>query len=226
VLIVRDIYSPLQALVEELHAEGILHAQILLLNTGSSAAPCLSKLRELQHLGCQVLTVSATSLSKGPYAIWLDSSLPLPHDFWHYPFLVSDPDLDLCGIPRGWLHTLFNQLNQHRWTSKIALGLRTDDLTAPSSETVMHWEQKLSQRFPYGLLNKLMPCRGVPSRICTTDTTLALYRPLRHFNTLAIRLEDSYRIRHLPWYTSFVQSDEYAYYQCHKQASFGHWSSR
>jgi hypothetical protein len=226
VLIVRDLYSFLPALVEEMHAEGIPYAQILLLNTGSSASPCMALLKLLQQRGCRILTASPASLAQGPYAIWLDPSLALPAGFWRYPFVLTDPDLDLTGIPRGWLRTLMQLLNQQRWASKLALGLRTDDLTAPAVDAVRHWEQQLSQRFPYGLLNRLMPNCALPTRICPTDTTLALYRPLRHFTTLAIRLEGPYRMRHLPWYAAFVQSPEYAYYQSHKQPAFGHWSSR
>lgn len=226
VLIVRDLYSPLPALVDELHAEGIPYAQIILLNNGSSSPPCLALLNELQQRGCRVLKTSPGSLAQGPYGIWLDPSLALPDGFWRYPFVVSDPDLDLVGIPRGWLRTLMQLLNHQRWTSKIALGLRTDDLTAPAVDAVRHWEQQLSRRFPYGLLNRLMKSQSVPMRICTTDTTLALYRPLRHFTTLAIRLEGPYRIRHLPWYAAFLETQEYSYYQRHKQANFGHWSSR
>lgn len=226
VLIVRDLYSPLPALVDELHSEGIPYAQIILLNSGSSAPSCLDLLEQLQHRGCRILMASPGSLAQGPYGIWLDTSLALPAGFWKYPFVLSDPDLDLSGLPHGWLRILLQLLNRQRWTSKIALGLRTDDLTAPEVDAVRHWEQQLSQRFPYGLLNRLIRSQVLPTRICTTDTTLALYRPLRSFTTLAIRLEGPYRIRHLPWYTAFAQTQEYAYYQRHKQPAFGHWSSR
>lgn len=225
VLIVRDLYSPLPALVEELHAEGIPYSQILLLNNGSTAPSCLNTLDQLQQRGCQILTASSRSLLQGPYGIWMDPSLGLPTDFWRYPFVLSDPDLDLAKIPRGWLRILLQLLNQYRWTSKIALGLRTDDLTAPAVESVRNWEQHLSQRFPFNLLNNLLLCPGVPCRICTTDTTLALYRPQRHFTTISIRLEGDYQIRHLPWYRVFLQTQEFAYYQAHKFNCFGHWSS-
>jgi hypothetical protein len=225
VLIVRDLYSPLPSLVQELHAEGIPYSQILLLNTGTTAQPCLDMLKHLQQMGCRILKASSSSLSQGPYGIWLDPSLVLPADFWGYPFVLSDPDLDLTVVPRGWLRTLMQVLNQHRWTSKIALGLRTDDITVPAVEAVKHWEEQLSTRFPYNLLNTLLPRPQMPSRICTTDTTLALYRPLRAFTTLSIRLEGEYQIRHLPWYILFSETHEFAYYQAHKSSSFGHWSS-
>lgn len=224
VIIVRDLYSPLEAIVRSFLAEGVPPHNIILINSGSSSHACLDKLYSLEKRGCQVLSLRPQSLCQGPYAIWLDPSLGLPPSFWNYPFLLTDPDLDLDGIPDGWLHVLFKLLNQHRWVSKIGLGLRTDDLSFPGSLAVTDWENRLSQRFPYQHMNQVLD-QSMPIRVCPTDTTLALYRPLRHFTTLAIRLEGAFRIRHLPWYSSFLKTEEYSYYQQHKEAGIGKWST-
>lgn len=224
VIIVRDLYSPLESIILAILAEGVPSRNILLVNSGSSSLACLEKLTRLEEKGCQVLALSPDSYSQGPYAIWLNSSISLPPSFWDYPFLLTDPDLDLNGIPDGWLNTLFQLLNQHRWVSKIGLGLRIDDLSCPDSKSVGQWEECLSQRFPYNLMSKVL-VKSVSGRVCPTDTTLALYRPLRHFTTLAIRLEGHYRICHLPWYSSFLKTEEYSYYQQHKDPGIGKWSS-
>lgn len=225
VLIVRDLYTPLSPLISEIHAEGVPYSNIVLLNSGSTSAACLSKLKAIASLGCRVLTIQPSSLRFGPYVLWLDRTLQLPDTFWSFPFLLTDPDLDLAGLPRGWLRILLNGLNEYRWATKIGLGLRTDDLSLPLFNDVIRWEEQLSHRFPYGFLNNLFHLTPHPSRICPTDTTLCLYRPQRQFSTLAIRLEGPFQVRHLPWYPSFVITEEYSYYQNHKDPGIGMWST-
>lgn len=226
VIIARDIYSPLINLVKALLEAGIATNKIIILDLGSTVENAIKVINKLEETGCKVIKVSGEALRQGPYIIWLNKELPLPKGFWEYPFLVTDPDLDLSGIPKNWLITLMKILNGQRWISKSALGLRVDDINCDNSLEIVDWENKLSKKPPYSAIRVLKKFIKAPISLKPTDTTIALYRPNSNFSTISIRLESKYKVRHLAWYKDFRESKEFNDYSLRKLPDFGHWSSK
>lgn len=225
-LLVRDLHSPLPGLVENLLQQGLKAEHILLLDSGSTNPACLGTLAALEQSGCRWIRLSQQEQRFGPYAPWLSPRLRAQIHGWRHPYLVSDPDLALpATIPSDWLAQLLRMLNQHRSVLKVALPLAINDITVQNSPTIQAHEQGLHRQPAYRLLSRCLLGKRSEATVCTTDTTLALYRPARFFSTLSIRLHPAYAIRHLPWYSNFCVSSEYHYYQAHKLNLFGEWSS-
>jgi hypothetical protein len=227
-ILVRDLHSPLPPLVEALLSQGICASHILLLDSGSTSPDCLDTLSQLEAQGCRWIRFSRNEQKFGPYAPWLSTSLRREIRSWQYPYLVTDPDLQVpVTIPQNWLAELFRTLNSHRFVLKVALPLVIDDLdlSHPNILRVVRHEQSLYRQSGYSLLTRLFLANHPGAAVATTDTTLALYRPMRFFSTLSIRLSFDYGIRHLPWYEDFVATSDYKYYQAHKLSLFGEWSS-
>ena len=225
-ILVRDLHSTLPALVAALRQQGLLAEHITLLDNGSSSPACLAVLENLKQQGCRWLKVSSTEQGFGPYALWLSPILRRELQSDSYPFLVSDSDLACpTRLPADWLAELFKALNQHRFALKIALPLRTSDISVPQRAMIRAHERGLLRHPAYRLLSLLLLRRHPGRAVCTTDTTLALYRPSRRFSTLSVRLPVRYALRHLPWYQPFVNSAEFRYYTSHKLSLFGEWSS-
>jgi hypothetical protein len=225
-ILVRDLHSALVPLVEALLAQGLQASHILLLDSGSTSSGCLATLAELESRGCRWLRLSPQDQRYGPYAPWLSASLQSEIHSWHYPYLVSDPDLAVpASIPSTWLADLLTTLNRQRFVLKAALPLAINDLTHPQAAAVIRHEQALHTHPAYRLLTRLFLSDHPGAVATTTDTTLALYRPARFFSTLSIRLPPRYQIKHLPWYNPYVNTLEYKYYQAHKLKLFGEWSS-
>jgi len=225
-LLVRDLHTPLPGLVKSLVQQGLLAQHILLLDSGSTNPVCLASLEDLQQSGCRWIRLSPQEQRFGPYAPWLSSRLRAEICGWHYPYLVSDPDLAFpSSIPNDWLAQLFCMLNQHRSVLKVALPLAISDITVQNSAVIKAHEEGLQRQRAYRLLSRCLLGQRSEATVCTTDTTLALYRPARFFSTLSIRLPLRYAIRHLPWYDEFCTTHEYKYYQAHKFDLFGEWST-
>ena len=225
-LIVRDLHSALPALVQCLLQQGFLAKHILLLDSGSTSPACLATLSALEQSGCRWIRLSPQEQAFGPYAPWLSPRLRAQIRSWRYPYLVSDPDLAIpANIPTDWLAQLFSMLNQHRGVLKVALPLTIGDITVKNSSAIRAHEEGLNHQPAYRLLSRCLLGKNSEATICTTDTTLALYRPAQFFSTLSIRLPLRYAIKHLPWYSHFCISPEYYYYQDHKLNLFGEWSS-
>lgn len=225
-LLVRDLHSPLPGLVENLLQQGLKAEHILLLDSGSTNPACLGTLAALEQSGCRWIRLSQQEQRFGPYAPWLSPRLRAQIHGWRHPYLVSDPDLALpATIPSDWLAQLLRMLNQHRSVLKVALPLAINDITVQNSPTIQAHEQGLHRQPAYRLLSRCLLGKRSEATVCTTDTTLALYRPAQLFSTLSIRLPLRYAISHLPWYIGFWQSPEYYYYQAHKLNLFGEWSS-
>lgn len=225
-ILVRDLHTPLQGLVAAFQRQGIPLAQITLVDTGCTSPACLAELRRLQALGCRWHRLPPAEQAFGPYAPWFSPALRHQLQASRYPVLVTDADLAFpVAMPVDWLQQLFSALNAHRFALKVALPLSTSGLTVPQHHQIVAHEQGLIRHPAYRLLTTLLLRRHPGRAACTTDTTLALYRPARHFSTLSVRLSSSYDLRHLPWYREFVDSEEFRYYSAHKLALFGEWSS-
>jgi len=225
-VLVRDLHSSLYALVDNLLHQGLLPQHIFLLDSGSTSPACLATLASLAQRGCQLVQLSAAEQRFGPYAPWLSATVRQLISASQLPYLVTDPDLALpTTIPNDWLAQLFQTLNDHRYVLKAALPLAIDDITVTNSNAIQDHEQAIYRQTGYRLLSRLLLGKQPQAHICTTDTTLALYRPGQLFSTFSIRLSSEYSIQHLPWYQHFCLTPEYRYYQRHKLPLFGEWSS-
>lgn len=112
------------------------------------------------------------------------------------PYIVTDPDLDLAGIPADWPAVLLRGLNAPG-TAKCGFSLRIDDLPdAPGTPWVLQDQQRW--------------WKGVPADACYMsvwiDTTFAMYLPNSPWGqparggTAHLRTTPPYTARHLPWY--------------------------
>lgn len=224
-LLVRDLYSSLPALVDALLAQGLQAGHILLLDSGSTQPACLDMLSSLEQRGCRWIRLTAEDQRFGPYASWMCPELQREIRSWRYPYLVSDTDLAFPDpVPTDWLTQLFASLNRHRGVLKVALPLQITDITADNRHFIRCHELRLMQRPLYRWLTRSLLGTSASAVVCTTDTTMALYRPSTFFSTLSIRLRSQYSMHHLPWYLEFVESAEYLYYQSRKNPRFGEWS--
>ncbi|KMM17581.1 hypothetical protein SYNGFB01_03110 [Synechococcus sp. GFB01] len=150
-LLVRDLHSPLPALVESLLQQGLYPNHILLLDSGSTSPACLSTLAVLEQRGCQWIRLAPEDQRFGPYAPWLTPRLRQQIRSWRYPYLVSDPDLAIpTTIPSDWLVRLFSALNQHRCVLKVALPLDVSTITVQNSSAIRAHEEGLSRHPPTG----------------------------------------------------------------------------
>jgi hypothetical protein len=225
-ILVRDLHSCLQPLVEAFQRQGIPLSRIILVDTGSTAPACLTELGRMESLGCVWLRVPPTEQAFGPYAPWLSPALRRQLRGNPHPYLVTDADLSFPpGVPDDWLQRLLGALNAHRFVLKASLPLRTDDITVADSERIVAHERGLMLHPAYRLLTSFLLSSDPGHFACTTDTTLSLYRPARHFSTLSVRLPVRYALCHLPWYQEFLESEEFRYYTDHKLPLFGEWSS-
>lgn len=230
-IVIRDLYSPLDSLIARLKSQGISLSNIYLLDSGSSSPSCLSALTFFDKLGCNLLHLPSNHHIYGPYVPWLSPAISSLIRSTNYPFIVTDPDLELPdSLPHSWLFDLFSCLSTYKFISKASLPLSIDALTSLNSHEIVSHELSLYKSPFYLLLTKFffnskeLHC---PS-FCTTDTTFSIYRPFvpLFFTTFSARLDKRFSIVHLPWYTSFTSSAEFRHYQHHKLSCFGDWSSR
>jgi len=123
-------------------------------------------------------------------------------------FIMTDPDLDLFGIPKDFLHILHLGLDRHSFATKAGFSLEINDL--PDTEIkskVLEWEA--------GNWSKRLDEYFISAYI---DTTFALYR--RCFMDFpAVRTVRPYTAKHVPWYYTKgnIPEDELYYLnECHK----------
>lgn len=106
-------------------------------------------------------------------------------------FIMSDPDLDLSGVPSDFVAEMNAGLDLCPSYDKCALSLEIQDLPdTPEGNFIRKHENKywlfsLQERFFHA----------------DTDTTFALYRwPLGNYGHSAIRCNRPYTAKHVPWY--------------------------
>lgn len=119
-------------------------------------------------------------------------------------FIVTDPDLDLSGIPKDFLHILHLGLDKYEFACKAGFSLEINDL--PNDEMKkqilahesMAWSVKLDDMFYNAYI----------------DTTFALWRN-NIYDFPAVRTERPYTARHVPWYYTkeYFPEDEKYYFQ-------------
>jgi hypothetical protein len=131
-------------------------------------------------------------------------------------YIVTDPDLDLSGVPDDLLQVLQQGLLRYPNIGKCGLSLKIDDLPDTKlSREVM----ELEKRYWTNSLDDLYFDAPV-------DTTFALYRfGVSHeradlFNS--IRTKPPYTARHVPWYYTDINTlseDEQYYFQSSRDDS-------
>ena len=223
-LLSRDLYSNLAPIIDKCTSAGVLSNNICILDLGTSSDECKAAYRSYQLRGINAVSVPKDSQAFGPYVAWLDKTIYEMLKANDYPYIVSDADLRFpATYPDDWLQRMFYLLNEQKLFTKVSLPLKVDDIDVENRSAIVRHESGLGSSLVYYLLRLFV---NVPSacRICQTDTTFSLYRPGLEFSTLSLRMESSYEILHMPWYKSFVDTQEYEFYQRNKRTEFGMWS--
>lgn len=173
-------------------------AEIVILDNGSTHRPLMAWYRTLKH---RVLFLE----NLGHTAPWSSGVLDtIGTDL----YVVSDPDLDISGLPEDTLAHLAGLLERHPALGKVGLSLATEGIPAesPYREHVAKYERLPQERAtgPEGLI--AMP----------VDTTFALHdrRVLREYRICGMRTPAPYVARHEPWHVVKPEGD-FAYYLDH-----------
>jgi hypothetical protein len=131
-------------------------------------------------------------------------------------YIVTDPDLDLTGVPDDFLQVLNEGLNKYPEYDKCALSLEINDLPDSTEGNLVrnkfepkYWKNPLDDKYYHA----------------DTDTTFALYREgIKHYSHSAIRTARPYTAKHVPWYyTDFnsLPEDEQYYFRTANDSSSG-----
>jgi hypothetical protein len=131
-------------------------------------------------------------------------------------YIVTDPDLDLEGVPSDFLAVLARGLVQYPWCDKVGLSLEISDL--PDIPAANYVRYKCEARYwtrPLGDMYYDAP----------VDTTFALYRAgVRAYSVNGIRTRRPYTCKHVPWYYKDVKElpeDEQYYFTTANASSSG-----
>jgi len=130
------------------------------------------------------------------------------------PFIMTDPDLDLSGVPSDFLNKLNEGLELYPGISKCALSLEIEDLPDTREGNFIRFHEAKYWQFP---LNERFFSAD-------TDTTFALYRwPLGDYDHKAVRTNRPYTARHVPWYypnlRDIPEDEQYYYATCNASSS-------
>lgn len=195
-IICRDRLGSLQRLVDWLETAG--HERLILIDVQSTYVPLLEYLADSRH------RVIRLNENVGHLAPWRSGIVQqyAPTE----PYVVTDCDVvpdEEC--PHDAVAYLRDRLLKEPSLLKIGLSLRIDDLPDryPQAAHVRAFEARFWQR---------MHSPGLWA--ADVDTTFAVYRPARPFDTHpAARTDKPYQARHLPWYLlpEAMPEDEAAY---------------
>lgn len=138
-------------------------------------------------------------------------------------YCVTDPDLDLSGVPDDLVPRMLEAYHANPDVTKIGVSLEVEDVpkSLPDYDAVMVWE------LPYWRHQ-----REDGTYTANVGHTLALYHPERDMYERfwsAVRLPRPYTARHLPWYLSDedLRADpELMYYYDHIAHPNPYWSNR
>lgn len=129
-------------------------------------------------------------------------------------FIVSDPDLDLSGIPKDFLHRLQAGLDRYPWACKCGFGLEISDVPDTEIGTLAKGWERINWTASLDGLYYDAPI----------DTTFCLCRSRLH-DFRAVRTGRPYVARHVPWYYPPIPPDEQYYFQ-HIRRDFNYYSDR
>lgn len=135
----------------------------------------------------------------------------------HARYIVSDPDLNLEGIPGNFLDVLNAGLDKFPHIDKCGFSLEINDL--PNTEEGNYIRTQVEPRY----WRKRYDSMYYNSPI---DTTFALYREgVRHYSHTAVRTERPYTAKHVPWYYSDLsklpEDEQYYYHTANVNSSTG-----
>ena len=119
-------------------------------------------------------------------------------------YIVTDPDLDLTGIPDNFLSVLRWGLLRYPQFNKCGFSLEIDDVTDESiyfmGQTIKQWEHQF-------WINPI----DAEYFNASIDTTFALYNT-DMFSLNALRTNRPYTARHVPWYYDQHKPKDELYY--------------
>ena len=123
-------------------------------------------------------------------------------------YIVTDPDLDLSGVPNDFLQVLSEGLKKYVNFAKCGFSLEINDITVLGTynggKTIKQWEGVFWEK-PLDSMFFDAPI----------DTTFALYRKgVKEHTTSGIRTNRPYTARHVPWYYNDMNKlpDDEKYY--------------
>ena len=127
-------------------------------------------------------------------------------------YIVTDPDLNLSGIPNDFLNVLEQGLIKYPQYDKCGLSLEINDLPktpfCSAEYESQFWQHPLDDTYFDAAI----------------DTTFALYK-VKHHSFKAMRTNRPYTARHLPWYYfkfEDMPKDEQFYFKtCTESHSMG-----
>lgn len=123
-------------------------------------------------------------------------------------YVVTDPDLDLSGLPDDTLLHLADLLEQYPFAGKVGLSLQTDGVpeTSPYYKHVHDYESLIQSRI--SLAGDFLDA--------PVDTTFAIYdrRLVDDYRVCGIRSRSPYMAKHIPWHV-VVPDEEFLYYLRH-----------
>ena len=202
-LTVRNQHSSLVAMVSRLQAWGL---DVVILDNASEYPPLLEY---YERRPCEVIRYPRNGDHKrfwGLSAQVRDTG----------PVVISDPDLDLAPLPDDWLERCREGLAAHPECDKIGPSLRLSDLPdTPVASRAKQYESRYWR-------NK----RGA-YWVAPIDTTLHLLRDgMQPFRYDALRLDEPYSVRHLPWYEDpDALSEEFRYYLDRVDRRVSYWGN-
>lgn len=148
---------------------------------------------------CRVVNLAQNFGHKAPWTPIANSNILTDH------YVVTDPDLDLSGVPRNVLSHLAALLRDFPEQGKIGLSLEVKDLTPdlPYFPVVSRWEPSYWEA----------PLVDDVIRLAPVDTTFAMYSKslMNGYRICGARTERPYTARHLPWYV-LKPDAEFRYY--------------
>lgn len=151
----------------------------------------------------------------GHTVMWLPELQLLDRLAGNERYIVTDPDLDLSGVPDDFLTILNKGLDKYK-VDKCGLSLEIEDL--PDTENGNFIRNKCEAKYWKQSLDN-MYFRA------DTDTTFALYRGgVRNYSHSAIRTNRPYTAKHLPWYYENLKdlpADEQYYFKTANDSSSG-----
>jgi hypothetical protein len=119
-------------------------------------------------------------------------------------YIVTDPDLDLTGIPDNFLGVLREGLRRYPQFDKCGFSLEINDVTDNNiyfqGQTIKEWERQF-------WVNPM----DAEYFNASIDTTFALYKTDK-FSLSALRTNRPYTARHIPWYYDIAKPKDEIYY--------------
>jgi len=119
-------------------------------------------------------------------------------------YIVTDPDLNLIGIPDNFLDVLREGLRRYPQFNKCGFSLEINDVTDNS----VYFQGKTIREWEYQFWVNPMDAEYFNASI---DTTFALYNTDK-FSLDALRTNRPYTARHVPWYYDQGRPKDELYY--------------